>query len=174
MTTIALLNRTARDLPQSSLHRILATNDLRLYIDDFLESPRALFQKNIIQNYAIDNATVDFWSKKVINLLKNTRDEYADEMPMYKLWNHRYECEKIMLETNEPLVTKDGVFMQFGVANPIRAPYYLRWSWTLYEQIYRRAQEPEIDEDTLYHYNYDMDLVFRHDDAFPYGATQYY
>jgi len=174
MTTLALLNHTERDFPESPLYRILATNDLRLYIDDFLESPRAVFQKNIIKNHTIDNATIVFWSKKILKLLKNTRDEYEEEMPMYKLWNHRYECEKITLETNEPLITKDGVFVQFAVANPIGAPFYLRWSWTLYEQIYQRSREPEMDEDTLYHYNYNMDLVLRHEDNWPYGATQYY
>jgi len=174
MTTIALLKRTARDSPYSPLYRVLATNDLRLYLDDFLESPRTVFQKNIIKNHTIDNAAIGFWSKKILNLLKNTRDEYEEEMPMYKLWNHRYECEKIIFETNEPLITKDGVFVQFGVINPIGAPFYLRWSWTLYEQIYQRTQEPEMDEDTLYHYNYNMDLVLRHEDTWPYGATQYY
>ena len=169
MTSVLLLNQIlAKSSADSAFNKALISDDIKTYIDEYLESPKSIFKKKFVYSHAISNAAIQFWTKKIMSLLETTRDNYSKDSLMYELWDYRFESEKIMIEINQPFVNSHGHFIQFCIRYPITAASYLKWLSTVYQKIYSRSIQPELDYELLSNSNNNISLACSYDDFYPY------
>lgn len=176
MSTVLLLNRISNEYDHNSaINKFININYLKDYVDEFLESPKEIFKKNVIKNNSLIIAAIDFWTLKILDLLVEIRDQYAENSILYDLWDSRYVSEKIIISLNKPSIDSNGNLKQFNINwEYVNTQDYLNWLLSIYQDIKIRKKYSDIDDKIISNYNNDINIIINNDDYYDRIYTCYY
>lgn len=138
---------------------VLTNNDLSWLIQDYLESPKKSFQDKLVKSQNIFMGSIDIWSKKIMNLITNTRDRFVFDSPEYQLWDARYESENVFIVLNQPTMNTSGKLVQYCVSWSADNIEYMHKLYYTFYYINKRSNEPEIDRAELTSYQNDIGRI---------------
>ena len=146
-------------LGKSSVSHVLANNDLSWLIQDFLENPKQKFQKELVKTQTIFMGAIDVWSKKIMNLITNTRDRFVFDSPEYQLWDARYESEQVFIMMNQPTMNPSGKLVQYCVEWSADNIEYIHKLYYTFCYMHSRSIKPELDKAELISYENDVGKI---------------
>ncbi len=165
MSTSLILNRISTEKINSRLSDVIKNDDLTLFIDEFLESPIFIFTKIIKSNDIVCHSIL-FWSKKILNLLINIRDQFPDTSVLYMLWQHRHNNDKIFIDINKSLVLNKKINKLNTNWEYINYDNYIDWLHNIYKDIIMRKNNPQIDEKLINDCNNRLFCIIANDEYY--------
>ena len=156
MSSVSILKAS---LGKSSGASVLQNDNLLWLIQDYLESPKKSFQDKLVKSQIIFMGSIYIWSKKIMNLIVNTRDRFVFDSPEYQLWDARYESENVFIMMNQPTMNSAGKLVQYYVAWSADNIEYVHKLYYTFCYMHSRSTDPELDKAVLIRYENDLDKI---------------